>query len=96
MDAGQWFYLKLELKGNRITGAVDGRRILSAVDPQPLAEGIAGVRVWGAALDIDNLSILRGDTMEPIYDGNNYGPPEKALASLTIALFNLNEFVYVD
>ena len=96
MDAGKWFELKLELRGSRIIGCVDGKQILVAEDPQPLTEGSAGVRIWGAALEVEQLSISRGSGLEPVYDGNNFGPNEKALASLAIALFNLNEFVYVD
>jgi hypothetical protein len=96
IDAGQWYDLKLQVQGARITGYVDGKRVLVATDPKPLPEGEAGIRIWGSALEIDNLSISRGNTIEPVYDGKNWGPTEKALASLGIALFNLNEFVYVD
>jgi hypothetical protein len=96
IDAGQWFDLKLQLSGDRLSGYVNGKRILLATDPKPLSQGQAGIRIWGAALDIDSLSISRGESPEPLYDGKNWGPTEKALASLAVALFNLNEFVYVD
>jgi hypothetical protein len=86
----------ISLKDNRILGHVDGKRILLATDPKPLPQGDAGIRTWGATLQIDNLSISRAGPTEPIYDGKNFPPSEKALASLAIALFNLNEFVYID
>ncbi len=96
IDAGEWHDLKLQLNGAKLTAYVDGKRVLTATDPQPLPQGLAGIRIWGAALDIDNLSITRGGQAEPLYDGNNFAPPDRALASLAIALFNLNEFLYVD
>jgi len=96
MEANEWHDLKLQVQGARIIGYVDGKRILLADDLQPLPEGEAGIRAWGAATEFDSLSISRGDRPEPVYDGKNWGPREKALATLAIALFNLNEFVYVD
>ncbi len=96
MDAGQWFDLKILVQGERIIGYVDSKQILLAHDPKPLPEGEAGVRAWGATTEFDQLSVSRTNHPEPVYDGKNWSPREKALASLAIALFNLNEFVYVD
>src|SRR5438128_7973152 len=84
MEADQWVDLKHQLQGARIIGYVDGKRLLLADDPQPLPEGEAGVRVWGATMEIDGMSISRGGNPQPVYDGKNWGPREKALAALGI------------
>ncbi|HEV8606124.1 MAG TPA: hypothetical protein VGQ99_12195, partial [Tepidisphaeraceae bacterium] len=96
IESGAWYGLKLEVKGPRIVGYVDGKRVLVAEDPAPLGEGEAGVRVWGAAMAIEGMAVWRGGNAEPVYDGRNWGAREKALAALGVVLFNLNEFVYVD
>ena len=62
--------------------------LTTSVPDAALEAGDVGVRTWGAAIDINNLSITRGDQPEPLYDGKNFAPPERALASLAIALFN--------
>jgi hypothetical protein len=86
--------LVFETRGGKLSGVVDGRELV-AEDPQPLGEGEAGVRVWGAALDIHSMQVMRDGKPQPIYDGKDE-VNEKALAALGLVLFNLNEFVYVD
>ncbi len=95
ISGGQWVEMKIEANGSRIYGSVDGRQVLSAEDSQALGEGEAGVRAWGAAMDVDGLSIERGGKVETVYDSSQKAE-EKALAGLGLVLFNLNEFVYVD
>ena len=94
ISAGQSVSLSLEANGGTIIGLVDGKRLL-AEDPQPLTEGEAGVRVWGAAVDIGNMHVIRSGKIYNVYDGKAE-VSEKALAALGLVLFNLNEFVYVD
>ncbi len=69
-------------------------------DADPILEaGHPGVRVWGAAMDVDALPVVepRG-TPTRIAEGlDEPGRAERqALASFCLVLLNLNEFVYVD
>jgi hypothetical protein len=94
--SGEWHNLKLTTRGPKLLAYADNKLILSATDPDPLPPGDAGIRIWGASLQIDSPSITRNNTDEPLFDGQNRLPRERALAAFAAVLFNLNEFVYVD
>jgi hypothetical protein len=95
ISGGEWREMKIEANGSRIYGYVDGKQVLSAEDSQALEAGEAGVRVWGAAMEVDGLRVERGGKVEMVYDGSQK-VEERALGALGLVLFNLNEFVYVD
>lgn len=55
--AGKTYRLAVTKRGGKITVAVDGREVLSADDPQPLAGGLLGLRTFRTWLWWDNISV---------------------------------------
>jgi mono/diheme cytochrome c family protein len=100
--AGYWYSLRVSATGPRVTVWLDGGSspALDVTDPDPLlAAGHVGARVWGAAMDVDRLTVTTPDgATTPIAEGlDEPGRAERqGLASFCLVLLNLNEFVYVD
>jgi hypothetical protein len=60
-----------------------------------LGTGRLGATSWGAAVSLDRLTIDT-DGQRITVTGPMPDARQRALASLCLAIFNLNEFVYVD
>jgi hypothetical protein len=101
--AGHWHRLRITASGPRISVWLDGATTpaLSVTDDAgPMLDpGHPGVRVWGAAMDVDGLTASdAGGTTTLIAEGLDEPrrAERQALASFCLVLLNLNEFVYVD
>ncbi len=102
LPAGIALPVRIELSGARIQVwlGTDPHPRLTAVDPEPLLEsGLFGVRTWGGALSLEDL------TLQPESVGTEHRiavtpdpapPTQRALESICLLLLNLNEVVYVD
>jgi hypothetical protein len=92
--------LRIELAGANIRVWLGDhpKPALDFTDPAPmLAAGHLGVKAWGAALSIDDLTIHpEGRTRIAIRDQQLEAPPRRALQAFCLLLLNLNEVVYVD
>jgi hypothetical protein len=58
--AGRTYHIKITKRGGEIRFSVDGRELLKATDPEPLAGGYFGLRTYRTELWWDNIR-LRGD-----------------------------------
>jgi hypothetical protein len=58
--AGRTYRLKVSKRGGEIRFAVDGRELLKAVDPEPLAGGHFGLRTYRTHLWWDNIHMRPG------------------------------------
>lgn len=64
IDANVWHDLSIKLLGERIDVFVDGKSVASAIDPQPPAQGNAGIFVDGAA-QVDTVMWRKAAAQEP-------------------------------
>jgi hypothetical protein len=97
----QWYALRVAASGPRLRVWLDGSAepVLDATDAEPItAAGHPGVRVWGASMDVDGLTVESAGATTVLAEGvGEAGRAERqALASFCLVLLNLNEFVYVD
>ncbi|HVR74198.1 MAG TPA: DUF1553 domain-containing protein [Planctomycetota bacterium] len=99
-DPGAWRSVRVEAIAARISLHVDGSLLLEAEDREPLlAPGRVGARAWGAPLQIEDLVLAAGSGETRVDSGGPATEDEarrEALQAFCLALFNLNEFVYVD
>jgi hypothetical protein len=96
---GQWHLLRIELEGPRVSVWLDGTGTeLTLADDRADFEGqLVGVRTVGGRLELDGLRFGDGDALDRQVTPDSSGTPEfRALTSLCLALFNTNEFLYVD
>ena len=99
------FEVTAEASRLRLSMEEGEKPLIDYSDPEPLTDaGRFGLRVWGAALVADQLQIHTGAQEWRVLPGDPPGTESsaadrgyrRALASLCLVLFNLNEFVYVD
>lgn len=108
---GQWRHLRVVLAGPHVRIYVDhaAEPAIDYTDENPLPPGSIGVRTFNAHLAVKNLAIKDNaggkahladfQTMPSVAPAVSQAPSNaqhKALASLCLLIFNLNEFVYVD
>lgn len=89
------FEIVLELRGPYLGVRREGQTTLEAAPLGRLGAGALGLRAWGGPLVIEDLAVRTVSRTlrvlpEPI------DAPRVAFESLTLALLNTNEFVYVD
>jgi len=106
--------LRLDLADDRIRIWVGKKAepVIDIRDPNPLPTGgHLGIRAWGAALSLDDLTFLpsvpvarhsndeifrpSGQSTETVRDSSQPSPEHRALQSLCLMLLNLNEVVYI-
>ena len=100
IPTGLSFPVKIEAAGPRLrVWCGEGRQpAIDVTDAQPMTEpGCVGIRTWGSALSLDDLTLRAGDRIIRIPDA----VPEdearrRALQSFCLLMLNLNEVVYVD
>jgi hypothetical protein len=99
-EPGVWSRVRVEAIAGRISLHVDGRLLLEVEDREPLlAPGCVGARAWGAPLQIEDLVLDGGAGETRVEAGSPATEAEarrEALQAFCLALFNLNEFIYVD
>jgi hypothetical protein len=92
--------LKIQATGPRIRVWLGeaANPVIDFDDPKPvLSAGQVGVRTWGAALSIDDLSLQPDGLPSVAVLDNHLAPPEhRAREAFCLLLLNLNEVVYVD
>jgi hypothetical protein len=99
---GKPFAVRIELIGAQIRISLHAEHLplLDALDGKPIVSaGQVGVRTWGGAMTLDNLTVtvLSGGGGEQIAIPS--GPIDlarRALQSFCLLVLNLNEVVYVD
>lgn len=100
VPTGTSFPVRAEIAGATIRLWLDKspNPTLVASDPQPLAQpGHLGMRVWGAALGVDDLRLTSGGQEIVVLPGADVSDPNRrALEAFCLLLLNLNEVVYVD
>jgi hypothetical protein len=102
IPVGKQFEVRIESVGAQIRVSLHGEHlpVLDAQLGQPIAEtGGIGVRTWGGAITLDDLSItaLSGSGGKRIAVPSSAADPERrALQSFCLLVLNLNEVVYVD
>ncbi|MBS0208686.1 MAG: DUF1553 domain-containing protein [Planctomycetes bacterium] len=110
LDLGvdRWHHVRVDLAGDRIKITIDRaeKPQIDYTDEQPLPPGNVGLRTMNAKFVTKNLTVTAGGKTtlaefkptktEPVAVVAGPTPRERALASLCLLMFNLNEFVYVD
>jgi len=91
---------RVELRDDRIRVRLGDTRgtTLEVRDPEPwLAPGGIGVRAWGAALSLQDLTVRsESGPRVVVLDTTLDAPSRRALQSFCLLLLNLNEVVYID
>jgi hypothetical protein len=96
--AEAWFDVRIHARGDTVrvfVGTADVAPVLEATLPGLVPEGRPGVRAWGEGLSLDALTITTPDGAHTLRAADP-GAARRALESLCLMLFNLNEFAYVD
>lgn len=100
VTVGQWHAVQVSAQGSRVQVRMDADAAappLLDVDAEALpATGAVGLRTWGEALQLDELTVSSGGSVVHVAPDAAGPPARRALESLCLTLLNLNEFVYVD
>jgi len=100
IPSAQPFPVEIAFDGPRIRVWINGDKqpIFDLIDSQPLIEaGLIGVRSWGGALSLDDLSITTSGRKVSVAGETDHDQPhQRALESFCLLMLNLNEVVYVD
>ena len=97
IPTGRPIPVRIEINSSRLRVWLHGARetVLDVADtaPESLA-GFVGIRAWGAPVNVDDLTLITSAGKREVSSGAS--EEFRALQSLCLLLFNLNEFVYVD
>ncbi|HEX5009917.1 MAG TPA: DUF1553 domain-containing protein [Planctomycetota bacterium] len=101
---GTWHTLRIEARGPRLAVWLDGADgeagrgapRLEASLPGEVAAGQFGVRAWGDELQLSGLQLDADGQIVALQPDDPGTPEQRALRSLCLLLFNLDEFLYVD
>ncbi|HEX2747821.1 MAG TPA: family 16 glycoside hydrolase, partial [Verrucomicrobiales bacterium] len=97
MSAREVVRLRIECDGPRIKVIVNDSPLMEMTDKEAgIVEGSVGVRAWGGSLWLDGLTIRSPGGGNTVVPSGEPAPAYRALQSLCLMLFNLNEFIYVD
>ena len=99
IPTGEAIEVKIEFAGPqlRVWLQRDATPVLVGVDAHPILDaGLAGVRTWGGALSLDQLTFQPDGGAAQVVAGEPVSPEQRALASVCLLILNLNEVVYVD
>ncbi|MEO8425692.1 MAG: DUF1549 and DUF1553 domain-containing protein, partial [Verrucomicrobiota bacterium] len=98
--SAQPFPVAISFDGPRVRVWINGgeRPLFDVVDSQPVSgPGLIGVRSWGAALSLDDLTIATSERKVSVAgESEHKQSQQRALESFCLLLLNLNEVVYVD
>jgi mono/diheme cytochrome c family protein len=88
--------IRVWIQGAATPDAGKGEAVLDISDESPILEpGRVGIRTWGAAVSVDDLTIEGGGAKTTV-PGSPETPAMRALESLCLLIFNLNEFIHID
>ncbi len=102
IDAGTWQPLRIEISGPNITVRFgEGETaLLKFIDPDPIVPpGRFGLRARGGPVTFADLAVTNDAQRSPVTAStpdDRETARRRALESLCLLMFNLNEFVYVD
>jgi len=105
IPTGRPLRVKIQLSGASLRIWLDDARepTIEVTDPHPVnGTGLLGVRTWGAALSLDDLTLITGSqkfSIGPAVEVSgelDKSAEQQALLSFCLLLFNLNELAYVD
>ena len=102
LPVGTMIPVQIEADGARVRVWLNSHTqpVLDTVDPQPwLTAGNVGVRTWGGALEMEDLTLqlTDGGPGERVHVSPHHpDPAHRALQAVCLLILNLNEVVYVD
>jgi Protein of unknown function (DUF1553)/Protein of unknown function (DUF1549)/Planctomycete cytochrome C len=106
LPTGKPLPVKIEVAGDRVRVWLgEEQPVLDVTDPQPLRTvGHLGVRSWGAAVTLDDLTVTAGGPPIDVATADvpagvaaqRKDPERRALEAVCLLILNLNELVYVD